>query len=276
VQAAFAARSGAARALVVLLVAALFLAPRARVAKPVLAALAAGWAFLALFPDPQRLLPLVPLLVLPAFPARGEAPAPARTRGGVLLAGALAPQAAAAVVALFAPRAPAVALAGAALVLFALAWRFGGVGSPARWGLIVAIVSVASAVHLVSTAGRSDPVLARAFGGWRGTALRGLADEVASRVPPDAGLIASPVLGLRHRGTLWYVDFRERWEGELRAARPARLFRVRSTPPDAPLGPSPPPPGYARVGEATRIWTGPYSWDSRPVDVWLEEHRPSP
>ena len=139
-----------------------------------------------------------------------------------------------------------------------------------------AIVSVASAIHVFATAARTDPLLARAFGGLRGTALRSLADEVASRVPAEAGLIASPVLGLRHRGTLWYVDFRDRWADELRAARPARLFRVRSTPPDAPLGPSPPPPGYERVGDAVRIWTGPYAWDSHPVDVWLEEHRPAP
>jgi hypothetical protein len=275
VQAAFAAHHGAARALVVLLVAALFLAPRARVAVAALAALAAGWAFLALFPDPQRLLPLVPLLVLPAFPARGERAAPVRTRGGLLLAAVLAPQAAAALVALFASRAPAVALAGAAVVMYALAWRFGGVGSPARWGLVLGIVSLGSAVHVFSTAGLTDPLLARAVGGLRGTALRGLADEVAARVPPDAGLVASPVLGLRHRGTLWYVDFRERWRDDLARARPSRLFRVRSTSPGAPLGPAAPPPGYAPSGPPALLGTFPYAWDSHPVDVWLEEHRPA-
>ncbi len=265
-QAAFAGYHGAGPMLWILLLTSVAVAPRSRPTLPALVALLAGLGMYALFPDPQRLVPLVPLLVLPAFPARGEAFEGRPTRAGGCLAVLLLPQAAGSTVGFFASGAHAWVLLVATLVLAvgmaAADWRR---RPTPRLALLLA---VGAAFLLLYAAALDSRVRSRD--------LHRLADEVAARVPPDAALISSPVLGLRHRGTLWYRDFEFVWSNDLARARPARVFRLRGVDPSKPPRPEAPPWGFVPAGAPVLLGAFPYSWNSHSVDVYLDEFRPGP
>lgn len=265
VQTAFAGYHGAGPALAVILIAAFAASRASQPGASALAALVAGFAYYAAFPDPQRLVPLVPLLVLPAFPTSCAVPDRVAGRGAWVLTLLLAPQVAAATVGFVGLDAPAWALLAATVVLLAVGWAWRERPLSRQDSGLPLAVSLAAML-----------VLAVFEPGIRTEDLHRLADSVAARVPRDAGLVASPVLGLRHRGTLWYRDFEPLWRDDLARAKPSRLFRVRGVAPDAPPRPPDPPEGFVPAANPILLGRFPYSWDSRPVDVLLEEFRPSP
>jgi hypothetical protein len=242
------------------LVAAALLAPRARPGAPALAALVAGLLFYGLFPDPQRLLPLVPLLLLPALEPEEAGPA----RGGLLLALLISSQATSAVLGALHVRTGAVGLAIASAAVAGLLLVLGRRGSP-----VLPRLAATTALALSAVVG---PLALRGEPRLYATDLVELSKIVARRVPEGADLVAYAVVGRSFAGTVWYQDFEDQWEEELRAAKPSRLWRIRTEPPGSTPRPAPPgPAGYSPAGVETRLGVWPYHFDGKPVEVILGE-----
>ena len=260
VQLLFAGYHGAGPRLALPLAAAALLAPRSRPGAPATAALLAGLVFYGLFPDPQRLLPLVPLLLLPALEPEESGP----PRGGLLFAAVLSTQAASAIVGAVGVRASAVALAVASVAVLVPLLAGGRRGSGRGAGLAATVLLAASAV-VGPLALRGEPRL-------YATDLVDLSRIVARRVPAGGDLVAYAAVGHVFRGTIWYQDFEDQWTRQLDAARPRRLWRLRAEPLGAEPRPAPPgPAGYAPVGVPARLGVWPYHYDSSPVEVVLDE-----
>jgi hypothetical protein len=89
---------------------------------------------------------------------------------------------------------------------------------------------------------------------------------------PGDELTASPVLGVSHRGTLWYADWKAHWAADLRARSPKRLLRLRGEIPGLPPARFwAPPEGFVPAGDSLHLGVFPYSWDSALRTVHLDE-----
>ena len=234
------------------------------------AAAGAGLLFAGSFPDPWRILPVLPLFAFALHRERGGDEAPPSTSSAPLAPSPPPGPWAALLLVLAAPQAVGALLAW-------IGWRPGAIVLTALSLALILALSTSYAQRA-----RAIPLLAGLA--WLAALVVGAADtartlstrttqridfaaEVSGLLPADAHLVGYSFLAARFHGTLWYPPFESLWEPDLRSSGPPTLYRLRTlhTPASALLSV---PSGYVLV---TSVPLGPhlYSGDDllRPMTL---------
>ena len=187
----------------------------------IVAAAAAGLLFAGAFPDPWRILPVLPLF---AFALHREPSSKGETQAApgpwaFLLLALAAPQAVGALLAWIGWRPGAIVLT--ALSLGTIAALATPAAQRARWIPLLA----AGAWMAALVVGATD--IARTLAA-RTTQRLEFSAEISRRLPPDAHLVGYSFLAARFRGTLWYPPFESLWTPELESSGPTTLYRLRT------------------------------------------------